>query len=378
MAKFVMMSMVFAVVLLKSVAAPTVHVVGDSMGWDVPNNDDTAAFNTWAATKQFVVGDILTFNFASNSHDVQQVPKASYDACTASNPIGTLITTGPANITLDSPGDHYYICTIGRYCQFSQKLSISVSAIPGASPSPTLPTTTTPPTTPSPNSGTPEDCTLAPTSGPTASSPGGSTTPPGSISTPGSSSTAVSTVHVVGDSMGWDVPNNGDIAAFNTWAATKQFVVGDILTFNFASNSHDVQQVPKASYDACTASNPIGTLITTGPANVTLDSPGDHYYICTIGRHCQFGQKLSISVSATPGASPSPTPPTTTTPPTTPSPNSGTPEDCTPAPTSGPTPSNQGGSTTPPGPASTPGSSSPAASVGILVPMMAVVMGFFF
>ncbi|KAK3219373.1 hypothetical protein Dsin_013343 [Dipteronia sinensis] len=191
-------------------------------------------------------------------------------------------------------------------------------------------------------------------------------------------SAAAQTVHVVGDSMGWDVPNNGDTAAFNTWAATKQFVVGDILTFNFAPNSHDVQQVPKASYDACTASNPIGTLITTGPANVTLDSAGDHYYICTIGRHCQFGQKLSISVSATPGVSPSPAPPTTTTPPTTPSPNSGTPEDCTPAPTTGPTASIPGGSTTPPGPTSTPGSSSPDVSVGVLVPMMAVVMGFFF
>ncbi|TXG69348.1 hypothetical protein EZV62_004283 [Acer yangbiense] len=192
MAKFVMMSMVFVVVLLKSAAAQTVHVVGDSMGWDVPNNGDTNAFNTWAATKQFVVGDILTFNFAPNSHDVQQVPKASYDACTSSNPIGALITTGPANVTLDSAGDHYYICTIGRHCQFGQKLSISVSATPGASPSPTPPTTTTPPTTPSPNSGTPEDCTPAPTSGPTASSPGGSTTPPGSTSTPGSSSPAVS------------------------------------------------------------------------------------------------------------------------------------------------------------------------------------------
>ncbi|TXG69349.1 hypothetical protein EZV62_004284 [Acer yangbiense] len=126
-----MMSMVFTVVLLKSAAAQTVHVVGDSMGWSVLNNGDSNAFNTWAATKQFVVGDIL-------------IPKASYDACTSSNPVGTLITTGPANVTLDSAGDHYYICTIGRHCQFGQKLSISVSATPGASPSPTPPGSSSP------------------------------------------------------------------------------------------------------------------------------------------------------------------------------------------------------------------------------------------
>ncbi|KAH7565037.1 hypothetical protein ACOSQ2_021201 [Xanthoceras sorbifolium] len=186
MAKFVIMSMVFAVVLLKSAAAQTVHVVGDSMGWVVPNNGGAGAFETWAASKKFVVGDILTFNFGTGRHDVQQVPKASYDACTASNPIGTLITTGPANITLDSAGDHYYICTFSQHCQLGQKLSISVSAAaPGASPSPT------PPTTPSPHSGTPDDCTPAPTTGPTANSPRGSTFPSGPTNIPESSSPAV-------------------------------------------------------------------------------------------------------------------------------------------------------------------------------------------
>ncbi|KAL5825151.1 hypothetical protein ACOSQ3_021214 [Xanthoceras sorbifolium] len=192
MAKFVIMSMVFAVVLLKSAAAQTVHVVGDSMGWVVPNNGGAGVFETWAASKKFVVGDILTFNFGTGRHDVQQVPKASYDACTASNPIGTLITTGPANITLDSAGDHYYICTFSQHCQLGQKLSISVSAAaPGASPSPTPPTTTTPPTTPSPHSGTPDDCTPAPTTGPTANSPRGSTFPSGPTNIPESSSPAV-------------------------------------------------------------------------------------------------------------------------------------------------------------------------------------------
>ncbi|KAH9666701.1 Phytocyanin domain-containing protein [Citrus sinensis] len=190
---------------------------------------------------------------------------------------------------------------------------------------------------------------------------------------------AAQTVHVVGDSMGWSIPTSGGAGAYNNWAATKNFVVGDVLTFNFVTNEHDVLRVPKASYDGCTSSNPIGNPITTGPANITLDSAGEHYYICTFGRHCQAGQKLAITVSATPGPSPSPTgnptPPTTTTP-TAPSPNSGTPDDCTPAPTSGPTAGGPAGSTTPSNnnPSAIPDSSSSLVLASILAPMLAIVV----
>ncbi|KAH7546884.1 hypothetical protein FEM48_Zijuj01G0248200 [Ziziphus jujuba var. spinosa] len=105
------------------------------------------------------------------------------------------------------------------------------------------------------------------------------------------------TVHVVGDASGWTVPQNG--------AANKKFFVGDILTFNFRTNAHDVLQVPKGSYDKCSSDNPIGQTITTGPTNITIDSSGNLFFICTVGDHCQGGQKLSITVSASPpGASP--------------------------------------------------------------------------
>ncbi|CAK7356923.1 unnamed protein product [Dovyalis caffra] len=152
--------------------------------------------------------------------------------------------------------------------------------------------------------------------------------------------TAAQTVHVVGDSMGWTVPQGGAQAYIN-WANGKNFMVGDILTFDFATNNHDVLRVPKASFDGCTASNPIGETITTGPANITLDSAGEHYYICTVGRHCLGGQKLAITVSSgttrasPPSTTPRSAPPTSPTASPSPSSNS-TPADCAPTPASSP------------------------------------------
>ncbi|OIT02283.1 PREDICTED: cucumber peeling cupredoxin-like [Nicotiana attenuata] len=142
--------------------------------------------------------------------------------------------------------------------------------------------------------------------------------------------TTAQMVHVVGDNIGWTIPSSG-AAAYTNWAAGKTFSIGDTLVFNFMTDSHDVLQVPKTSFDGCNSQNAIGNPIMTGPANVTLDSTGDHYYICTFGRHCQNGQKLAITVSSTgtPGANP----PTRSSPitPVVPSPSSSNqPEACAP------------------------------------------------
>ncbi|KAE9584553.1 hypothetical protein Lal_00021713 [Lupinus albus] len=128
------------------------------------------------------------------------------------------------------------------------------------------------------------------------------------------------TVHVVGDGLGWTVPE--DSSAYQNWASTNNFVLGDILSFNFETNRHDVAEVAKGSYETCTSNNTIGTILLTGPTNITLNRAGEHFYICTIGQHCNGGQKLAINVSTTPsttGALPPSTgafpPSTTTTPP---------------------------------------------------------------
>ncbi|EXB67294.1 Blue copper protein [Morus notabilis] len=84
-------------------------------------------------------------------------------------------------------------------------------------------------------------------------------------------------------------------------------VISLCSAFNFVTNAHDVVQVPKASYDSFNKDRAIGDPITKGPANVTLSTAGDLYFICSVGTHCQGGQKLAINVSASGPAGASPT-----------------------------------------------------------------------
>ncbi|XP_011078396.1 cucumber peeling cupredoxin [Sesamum indicum] len=175
--------------------------------------------------------------------------------------------------------------------------------------------------------------------------------------------------YVVGDSLGWTIPPGGPVA-YSTWASQHEFKVGDVLVFNFSTGLHDAAYVTKAGYDGCSSNSPIA-LATVGPASFTLNSTGEHHYICTFGQHCSLGQKLAINVTAasTPTA-PAPAPSSPTTPPSpaptpapsgslSPSPSPSAPGAPSPspsapgAPSSAPTPS---GSATPP-PSPTPGAS---------------------
>ncbi|XP_011017785.1 PREDICTED: cucumber peeling cupredoxin-like [Populus euphratica] len=169
-------------------------------------------------------------------------------------------------------------------------------------------------------------------------------------------SSAAQSTYTVGDTTGWTIPSTGS-AFYTTWAASKNFSVGDILVFNFAASAHDVAKVTKADYDACTTSSPI-SLTTTPPARITINASGDHYFLCNFPGHCSSGQKLMINVSAA-SSSPSPAPqPSTPAPqPSTPAPQPSTPapQPSTPTPQSSPAP--QPSTPTPsssPSPVSTP------------------------
>lgn len=54
---FVFVSLVLAAMLHGS-SAQTTHVVGNALGWFVAPGDEMA-YQTWAANRTFVVGDIL-------------------------------------------------------------------------------------------------------------------------------------------------------------------------------------------------------------------------------------------------------------------------------------------------------------------------------
>ncbi|XP_027344825.1 cucumber peeling cupredoxin-like [Abrus precatorius] len=118
-------------------------------------------------------------------------------------------------------------------------------------------------------------------------------------------------VHVVGDDLGWRVPS--DSSAYRNWASDKSFAVGDILRFNFETGVHNVVEVSEESYNSCN-SRILGSALSTGPANVTINTSGQHYYICGFGQHCANGQKLAINVSGSSSAPTSPTPPSSSSP----------------------------------------------------------------
>ncbi|KAF3448442.1 hypothetical protein FNV43_RR09155 [Rhamnella rubrinervis] len=109
---------------------------------------------------------------------------------------------------------------------------------------------------------------------------------------------------VVGDEKGWTV--NFD---YQTWAAGKDFRVGDKLIFKYAEGAHNVFRVDGNGFEQCVA--PAETeALATGNDVITLTTPGRKWYICGVGQHCDAGkQRLAITVlpqSDPPASSPLP------------------------------------------------------------------------
>ncbi|XP_065850115.1 uclacyanin 1-like [Euphorbia lathyris] len=291
--------------LIQSSSAQTTHTVGGTLGWDIPQGGPTI-YSTWAATQNFSVGDVLVFNFANNQHDVTEVNKADYDACTATNSISR-VTTSPASITINGTGEHYFICGILGHCAAGQKLMINVTAATSAPPSqPPSPSAPAPQPSsvpaPAPQAATPTPVS-APSPAPVSSSPD---TAPSPATTPAGVS------YTVGDNQGWTITTN-TAQFYQTWASDKTFLPGDILVFNYSNGAHDVTEVSKADFDSCNTGSPIA-VNRAPPTRITLTA-GEHYYICSITGHCAAGQKLAVSVGAsTPGGAPSPQSPTTPSP----------------------------------------------------------------
>ncbi|GFY99728.1 hypothetical protein Acr_13g0011280 [Actinidia rufa] len=249
-----------ATTIQQTTVAQKLHVVGDGLGWIVPPGGPIA-YSTWADLQTFTVGDILMFNFTTGDQDVARVTKEAFDNCNSTNPIW-LATNGPANYTLSSNDDYYFIGTMERHCFFGQKLAVTdVEGAPGPMAPPP------PPPPPSP---------LVPT-------------PPRAAKT-----------YVVGDDLGWLVPPGGSIA-YSTWAYNKTFFVGDIL------GAQDVAEVSKAAFESCDTTTTI-TVLTTSPAKITLTTAGDHFFTSTYPRTAAWAKNLPSVLWEQP-ASPAPPPP---------------------------------------------------------------------
>ena len=97
----------------------------------------------------------------------------------------------------------------------------------------------------------------------------------------------------VGDDAKWARPS--DLEFYNTWAAGKTFLVGDVLEFEFDAERHDVAIVTADEYENCEKETPL-SLIKTSPAKIMLNDSGPIFFMCTVADHCRFGQKLTVNV----------------------------------------------------------------------------------
>ncbi|GJN12495.1 hypothetical protein PR202_ga30777 [Eleusine coracana subsp. coracana] len=109
---------------------------------------------------------------------------------------------------------------------------------------------------------------------------------------------AAATTYTVGAPDGlWDMQTN-----YAEWVAKRTFHPGDKITFTYSAELHDVVEVSKAGYDACSSANNISAF-RTGNDVVALTAPGTRYFLCGLTGHCDSGMKIRIDVVAA-GSSP--------------------------------------------------------------------------
>jgi plastocyanin len=111
--------------------------------------------------------------------------------------------------------------------------------------------------------------------------------------------TALGASYTVGAPRGsWDTQTN-----YAQWTSNLKFHAGDQVLFRYSRAAHNVVEVSKADYDACSASSPVASF-QTGNDIVPLTAGGSRYFICGVPGHCDGGMKVRIDVEeATPSGS---------------------------------------------------------------------------
>lgn len=98
------------------------------------------------------------------------------------------------------------------------------------------------------------------------------------------------------------------ISIYNFWYLLSSKLSSNSFFFNasefiWSIVPHNVLEVTtKTEYDSCVKTN--GTPEDTSPATFDLTKNGTYYYICTIGSHCDSGQKVTIVVGNGSSSSP--------------------------------------------------------------------------
>ncbi|CAN0829794.1 Blue copper protein 1b, partial [Linum grandiflorum] len=139
MAKRFLMLAVLAMVTIMpaaNVVMAAEYIVGDSQGWST----SVGNYSKWAAGKDFVVGDILVFNYDKTKDSVIIVKSGpEFQNCI---PLGSnILNSGNDKIVLDTVGKWWFISGVASHCaESNQKLVVTAEGVPSPGSPPGLKT----------------------------------------------------------------------------------------------------------------------------------------------------------------------------------------------------------------------------------------------
>uniref|UniRef100_A0A0E0LR18 Phytocyanin domain-containing protein n=1 Tax=Oryza punctata TaxID=4537 RepID=A0A0E0LR18_ORYPU len=298
----VVMVMVAAVLAQAMAAGAATYTVGAPDGlWDMETD-----YKEWVARRTFHPGDKLTFTYSRELHDVVEVTKAGYDACSNANNISAF-RSGNDVVALTAVGTRYFLCGLTGHCNSGMKIRIDVVAAaaasgpaaaagPGAAP---LPSTSSP----SSSSVTAVAGSLVLLIGPYSMAIMAARALLVVAMAAAVLGTALGATYTVGAPSGsWDLRTN-----YAQWVSNINFRTGDQIVFKYSPAAHDVVEVNKADYDSCSSSSPI-TTFNSGDDTIPLTAAGTRYFICGFSGHCDGGMKVTVKVEAATSSNPAPSP----------------------------------------------------------------------
>ena len=97
------------------------------------------------------------------------------------------------------------------------------------------------------------------------------------------------TNYVVGGTQGWTVSTG-----LKTWLKGKEFVVGDMLLFQYPSG-FGVKEVSEQEYKECDVGKSLHSF-SASSTTIILQTPGKKYFVSTTQEICKKGLKLAINV----------------------------------------------------------------------------------
>jgi len=102
-------------------------------------------------------------------------------------------------------------------------------------------------------------------------------------------------VYRVGGRKGWVVPRATDPDAYNHWAGSHRFQIGDSLLFKYPQGRDSVLVVTEQAYNTCNTTSAV-VYADNGDSIFRFTASGPFFFISGVEGNCLKGQKLVIVV----------------------------------------------------------------------------------